>query len=166
MPRFFDAARVTGTGVPPIRAFLTDSSAAFIRGAAVVIAADGELEECGADPTKIAGFALAAAQSAPGYQAANNPTVVTGRENRVPVALADGSTIFSCRAVNGGTDPVTPTLTMIGESYGIVKTSDGTWALDIAEVTVKSCTVIDIDITNKVFFVKVNAAFYQFGVAA
>ena len=164
--RFFQAARTVGNGVPAIQAFIADSAATFLRGAAVVVDTDGELIECGADPAKIAGFALAGAGTAPGYQAANNPTVITGRQNDVSVALGDANTVFSCRGVNGGTDPVTPALTNIGESYGILKDANGIWTLDIAETTSKSFTIVDVDIDNKIFFVKMVQSFYQFAVAA
>lgn len=164
--RFIDAAYATGTGVPPISAFTADPALAFVRGAAVLVNASGLLVECGADPTVIAGFALQANSSAPGYDAANSPTVVTGRVNSVSTALAEATTVFIGRAVNGGTDPVTPTQTLIGESYGIIKTSDGSWAVDIAETTTKTVTIVKIDATLKAVWFKVVAANYQFNLAA
>lgn len=164
--KFFTAARNAAGGAAVTQAFVADSAATFIRGAAVLVDTDGELIECGADPAKIAGFAAAAASSAPGYSAANSPTVITGRANDVVVYLGDPNTVFSCRGVNGGTDPVTPTLTMIGESYGILKDATGTWTLDLAETTSKSFTIIDIDIDTKTFYVKMVQSFYQFNVAA
>jgi len=164
--RFITAARTVGNGVPAIQSFVCDSSATFIRGAAVVVASDGELEACGADPTVIAGFAAAAASTAPGYDAANSPNVVTGRSNVVSVYLADANTVFSGRGVNGGTDPSTPTLSNIGESYGLKADANGIWTVDLAEVTTKTATIVDVDIDQKIFFFKIVQANYQFSVAA
>lgn len=152
--RFFSPARVTGTGVPEVQALVLATSQTFIRGALVVVNGSGLLEECGTDPGTVKGIALAAANSAPGEDAANSPIVITGQNNVVSVATGNPDTIFSCRGVNGGTDPVTPALANIGVQYGAIKTGDGTWALDIADTTNDVFTVVDIDIENKIFFVK------------
>lgn len=164
--KFFTVANAGTGGAPITRTYIGDASATFIRGAAVLIDTDGEIIECSADPAVILGFTAAANLSAPGYDAANSPTVITGRQNDVVVYLGEPTNVFACRAVNGSTDPVTPALTNIGESYGIKKDANGVWTLDIAEVTSKSFTVVDVDIDQKIFYVKMVQSFYQLAVAA
>jgi hypothetical protein len=159
--RFISPARTTGTGVPEVSAVELAASQTFIRGALVFVNGSGLLEECSADPGTVKGIALADANTAPGEQAANNPLVITGLVNAVSVATANPSTIFSCRGVNGGTDPVTPSLGNIGVQYGAVKTGDGTWALDLADTSNVVFVVVDIDIEQKVFFVKFIPAVAQ-----
>ena len=163
--KFFTVANAGTGGAPVTRAYVADAAATFIRGAAVLIDTDGEIIECSADPTVILGFTAAANLSAPGYDAANSPTVITGRQNEVVVYLGESTNIFACRGVNGGTDPVTPATTNIGESYGILKDANGVWTLDLAETTVKSMTVVEIDVDQKIFYVKMVASRYQLALA-
>ena len=89
----------------------------FKNGALVLVNANGLLAEVGADPVKITGVALQDANSGPGYNAADNPTVITGRGLGVSVAIANRDTIFSGRGVNGGVDPVLPLQTHV--LYGL-----------------------------------------------
>lgn len=125
----------------------------FQDGAPLVLDANGELTECGADPALINGVALEPVASKPGWDMANSPTVVTGRVQEVSYCVADRMTVWSGRGINGGTDPVTPTQTMIGESYGIVK-SGTDWVIDISDTTNTRVRIIDIDIDNKIFYFK------------
>jgi hypothetical protein len=115
MGRVFQPARVPGAGVaaPDIVSVAYTTGQTFLKGALLVFTAAGEVSECGADPALIAGVALEKAGSKPGYDAANSPTVVTGRVQEVSMARANRNTVFSCRGVNGGTDPVTPLQTHI-----------------------------------------------------
>ena len=156
MGRIIQPARVPGAGVaaPDIISGYYATGQTFIKGALLVHNSSGELTECGADPATVAGVALEKAGSKPGYDAANSPTVVTGRVQEVSYAKANRQTVFSMRAVNGGTDPVTPTQTMIDEAYGVLKTGAGEWVLDQAETTAKVFEIVDIDIDNKIFFCK------------
>lgn len=118
----------------------------FKRGAVLVDDTNGEVVECSADPTSIIGVAGQGAATGLGYDVANANlvSVYTGREQEVSVALADRATTFSGRAVNGGTDPVVPTQSHIGEQYGLVKTAGGDWVIDIAETTTKCVEIVDI----------------------
>jgi hypothetical protein len=160
--RFPAPARVSGTGVPLIGMYELASAQTFKRGAFVYLDTDGLLATCGSDPTTILGVALAAANTVPGKDAANSPTEVTGLLNRVSVAIANDATVFSMRGVNGGTDPLTPTQTMVGESYGSAVDGNGVWYLDQAESSTKSLLIVDVDITNKIFFCKFLSAVQQF----
>lgn len=157
MARGFNIARLP-TGTPNIESIAYTAGQTFKVGALVIDTAAGTVSECGADPAAILGVALQGAGTGPGFDNAGTPSVVTGQRTEVSVALADRTTVFSCRGVNGGTDPVTPLQTHIGETYGVAKVGND-WVLDLAEVTVMSCKVVDIDIDNKIFFVKFREAF-------
>ncbi len=145
-------------GMPPTQWLNFDSAATFEEGALLVFAADGELEECAADPTLVSAVSLTPAGRGPGFQMSDGVTQVTGRAYKCSVVLAEKTVIWSMRGVNGGTDPVTPAVTNIGESYGAIKTADGSWALDIAEVAVLVFTIVGVDIDNKIFYCKFNDA--------
>lgn len=153
MGRFIKPARIPAGGLEDIQAMSYDVAQTFKIGALLIVNANGEVIECSADPTAVTGVSLAAANSGPGYDASNSPSVITGRERVVSVAKANRQTVFSMRGVNGATDPSTPLLTNIGEQYGVLKTGDD-WVLDLAEVTVKVFEVTDIDVDNLVFFGK------------
>ncbi len=154
MGRRITAARVPNGGVPLVISAPYTTGQTFLRGALVVYTAAGEVSECGADPALVAGVACENAGSKPGFDAANSPTVVTGRVQEVSMFKADRNTIFSMRAVSGGTDPVTPAITNIDEKYGVLKTGAGEWVLDITEVTALVFEIVDVDIDNKIFFCK------------
>lgn len=158
MGRSFQTGRFPSGEAPSVLEMQYANGQTFAKGALVKLNSDGTISECGADPALITGIALEAAGSRPGFSAANNPTLVQGGQQVVSVAIADRTTIFTCRAVNGGTDPVTPLLTHIGEDYGCLKVGTD-WVLDIAEVTVKQWRIVDVDVDNKVFFVKIIQAF-------
>lgn len=154
MGRSFNLAR-TPSGTPNVVNYQYTAAQTFRKGALVVDTAAGTVSECGADPTSVLGVALEAAASKPGGTGiANSPSYITGgNSNEVAVALADRSQVFSCRGINGATDPLTPTQTMIGEQYGVAKVGND-WVLDQAEVTTMSVEIVDIDVDNKIFFVK------------
>lgn len=155
MARGFNLARLP-SGTPNIQSMRVTAAQTFKKGALVIDVAAGTISECGADPTAILGIAMEDAFSKPGNTGmVNAPTIVTGGQaNECSILICDRSAIYSCRAVNGGTDPVMPTQTMIGETYGCAK-SGVDWYLDIAEVTVMQWKIVDIDIDNKIFFVKI-----------
>lgn len=163
MGRIFQPARVPGSGTaaPSIISGAYTTGQTFKKGAVLITVAAGTLSEAGADPANdIAGVALEGAGTKPGYDPANASQVlqVTGRLQEVSYARADSHTVFSGRAINGGTDPVTPLQTHLHEQYGLAKTAAGEWVIDIAEVTVKTVEIVDIDIDSKIFFFKFLAA--------
>lgn len=153
MARGFTAPARMPSGTPNVQAIRVTAGQTFKTGALVVDTAAGTISECGADPAAVLGVALQGAFTGPGNNNADSPAVVTGQSVECSVALADRSAVFSCRAVNGGTDPATPTQTMVGEQYGVAKVGDD-WVLDLAETVAKVCEIVDIDIDNKIFFVK------------
>lgn len=145
-------------GMPPTQWLNYDSAETFVAGALLVFASDGELVECGTDPTLVSAVSLTPAGRGPGFQMGDNISQVTNREYKCSVVLAEKTVIWSMRGVSGGTDPVTPALTNVGESYGAIETSDGTWAIDLAETTVKVFDIVGVDIANKIFYCKFNDA--------
>jgi len=142
-----------GPHAPSVLSIVYTTGQTFKKGALVVYVAAGTVSECGADPALVTGVALEAAASKPGWDAANSPSQVTGRVQEVSVGMADRITTWSMRGINGGTDPLTPTQTMIDEKYGVAKVGED-WVLDQAEVTALVFEVVDIDIDNKIFFAK------------
>lgn len=132
-----------------IRELVTIDAAAWLPGAALVINSDGKLEECGADPTTVAAVALDAAGRGPGFLVADSPSVITGRNYKTSVIMTEVGQQWIGRLVNGGTDPATPTQTMVGEIYGIIKDADGIWAVDLAETTADVVIITGVDIPNK-----------------
>lgn len=159
MGRRFNIARLP-TGTPNIISVRVTAAQTFKKGALVVDTAAGTVSECGADPARIYGVALEDAFSKPGGTGiANSPSIITGgTNNECSVAVADRMTVFSGRAVNGGTDPVIPLQTHIGETYGVVKVGND-WVIDMAEVTTMSVTIVDIDVDNNLFLFKFREAF-------
>lgn len=153
--RAFFPARFEG-GFPVITAYEAKAGQTFKAGALVIHDA-GQIVAAGATPTACLGVALQPAFSGAGYGVADSPTVTTWRNNGVSVALARPDTIFSCRGVSGGTDPVTPTVAHIGVSYGAAVDANGIWYLDIANVAQLIGRVVDIDIDNKIFFVTLTS---------
>lgn len=144
MARGFQYARGAKT-VPYVQSCAYATGQTFLKGALLVKNSAGEVVECGADPAAVYGVAAQDAGSGLGYGAANSAqtTVVTGRSQEVSVVVADRTSQFSARAVNGGTDPVIPLQTHIDEQYGVVKVGND-WVIDMAETTAKVVEIVDI----------------------
>lgn len=153
MGRSFNTGRFPIGEAPDVLSVGYTTGQTFKRLALVKLDAAGTVSECGADPAKVYGVALQGAGTGYGYDMGNNITQIQGAQQEVSVAVANRATVFSCRGVNGGTDPVTPLQTHIGESYGVAKVGDD-WVMDLAETVALVVVVVDIDVDNKVFFVK------------
>ena len=121
-----------------VRDYPLDGAATFVEGAAVLLSG-GEVEECGADPAAILGFALHDAGALP-------------NETRVLVALATAEATFWLQGT------ANPALTDIGAKYGIAKHADGEWVLDKAEAVNTRLSVEDVDLTRNLYEVRVLAA--------
>lgn len=145
MPRFaFTIGKVSPGVSPEVTVQQVTTAQTFIKGA-ILILASNKLSESGATPTTgIVGVAAQGAFTNPGNQLANNPTVITGGlVNYISVFVNNRTNTFVGRLVNGGTDPVTPALTDI-RAYGVIKTADGTWAVNQADTTNLAVNVIGI----------------------
>ena len=155
MGRRFNIARLP-VGTPNIISIVYTVGQVFQKGALVVDTAAGTVSECAANPARVYGVAMETCNTKPGgLGIANNPSIITGGQYKeVSVALADRVTVFSCRGVNGGTDPVVPLQTHIGESYGVLKTGGGDWVMDLSNTTNLVVEIVDIDVDYNIFFVK------------
>lgn len=154
MPRVMQVATAPVGQVPDVMSATTVAvpAATLIRGA-LVVAAAGLIDTCGADPASILGVALQDASSAPGYSAANNPATITGRVNRVSVAKANSITEFSAELTNGSAVRIAPTQADVLVSYGVTAYSS-IWTIDKAKTAGSArvqITRIDLD-QNLVYF--------------
>lgn len=160
--RIIQAAKRTGAGVPLLLSRRYKTGETFIKGAALVLDANGELTECAATPTSLIGFAAEPAGSKPGYNAANSPTVVTGRVQEADCFEGAPEQIFSGSFRSAASTYVVPTQTIINESYGLAKDADGTWYVNQADTTNLAVTIVDISTgdgtPDVVFFVVKSAA--------
>jgi hypothetical protein len=154
MGRIIQPARNAKT-VPQVQSVAYANGQTFTKGALLVDDTNGNAVECGADPASIWGVALEDAGSKLGYGYANpsQTTVVTGRAQEVSMAVADRDTVFSGRGVNGGTDPVLPLQTHIGEPYGVVKVGSD-WVIDFAETVNTRLRIVDIRTEDNTFLFK------------
>jgi hypothetical protein len=145
MARGFNYARGRNNAAPRVQAIAYATGQTFKAQALVVLNTSGEVVECGADPAAVLGVALQGAGTGMGFDLPNSSvtTVVTGRAQEVSVLIADDSTEFYARGVNGGTDPVLPLQTHIGEQYGVAKVGNE-WVIDFAETTAKVVEITDI----------------------
>jgi len=132
-------------GVPQVQVLAYATGQVFKRGAPVVDDVNGQIVETAADPQSIRGIALQDAGTGPGYGLADSTSIVfaTGRAQEVSVAIADRHTNFTARGVNGGTDPVVPTQTHIGEQYSLAKVGND-WVIDMANPTTPAVEIVDI----------------------
>src|SRR5678815_3009941 len=102
MARGFQPARRMGTTVPLVQEIQYATGQTFTDRALVLGNTDGEVEECGADPDAVLGVALNGVGTLPGYNLSNSnvTNVITGRRQKVSVAIADDSQEFTGRGVN------------------------------------------------------------------
>ncbi len=132
MARGINIARIPGQS-PNIQSMVVTAAQTFKKGALVIDVSAGTISECGADPSAVLGVAMEAAFTKPGNSMNFSPSYITGgAPTECSIAIADRRTVFSMRGVNGGTDPVTPTQTRVGESYGVAVNPDLLDRLDVA----------------------------------
>jgi hypothetical protein len=110
-----------------IRRYKVDAAATFKRGGVLVLDADGELTEGGADPTNIVGIAEAAAAD-------------KDADGKIPVAIPLDGAYF---VVNIGGTGVTAQTDLL-KGYGIVKEGDN-WHVDKTDTTNKRVVIEDFD---------------------
>lgn len=145
--------------VPSILSGAYKTGEAIVNGSLVTIDTDGLLNlHAGGTDVDVAGVALEAAASKPGWDAANSPTVVTGRVQEVSYAVADQATVFAIRQEDGSGNLVAAAQTHVGETYGVLKTASGEWRIDRSETTTKVFLIVDVDVDEDVTFVKFVAA--------
>jgi hypothetical protein len=140
--------------VPDILSAKYKTGESIVQGSLLARDSAGELIlHTGTTAINVVGVALEKAASKPGWDAANSPTVVTGRVQEDSFAQADIDTVYSIRQEDGSGNLVAPVQTHIGEQYGVLNVS-GEWRLDRSETTTKIFRIVDIDIANGLTFVK------------
>lgn len=122
------AAYSEGGNVPVTRGQDYTSPATWQIGA-ILIFSSGLVVEGGTNPTAIVGVSLQAGDSAPGFAAANAPTVVTYRRSAVSTAIADRINVFGSQLVNNSATPIAPVQADVGAQYGL-KSYSGVWVVD------------------------------------
>ena len=144
----------TGPGSVPLITYAQyDDADAIVNGSVLVFDA-GEYALAGADPTLIAGVALQDKDTAPGYQAANNPTEITGREQKISIAVADKNTTFWALLTETDGVPIAPVQADVGAQYGITAVS-GIWYVDKDKTTTSArVLVVGIDLERGGVFFK------------
>lgn len=162
MPRVINVGRFApGTTAPETRPITYANGQTFLQGSPLVLTS-GVASECAANPTSIFGFAASPYNGNAGFQMANQPSTVTGRNQDVPCFVANSGQQFTSSLVNASAVLVTVTVAMIGASYGLSKqTINGraTWVVDQAATACLMVSDVDTD-ANMVYF-KIKAANIQ-----
>jgi len=144
--------------VPDILSTKYKTGETIVQGSMLSADANGELLLfTGTTAVNVIGVALEKAASKPGWDAANSPTVVTGRVQEVSYAQADTDTVWAIRQEDGSGNLVAPTIAHIGEVYGVLNVS-GEWRLDRSEVTTLIFRIVDVDVAEGLTFVKFIAS--------
>jgi len=149
----FAAVYGPNNGTPRILNYVAASGATFEAGD-VLILSSGEATDAGTNPGAgtILGVSCNAYDAAPGYNMANQPTVVTHRAKNTSVYMANGN-IFKGKLTNGSATLIAPVTADIGASYGITENSN-VWSVDKNKTTTNArvvITKIDTD-NNEVYF--------------
>ncbi len=156
MARRMEWAYCKGGGGPDIRVIPHATAATFLIGD-VVKYSSGELVEATAAETGavIVGVAAQSVNTNPGYDNANSPTVITGRDQTTSVWLATRRNVFRATLVNNSDTSVACTQANVGISYGFRIISAGVWAIDKnITATNNAATIVGFDPneTSTVFF--------------
>jgi len=140
--------------VPDILSGAYNTGAVIVQGSLLAHNASGLLIlHTGTTAINVAGVALEKAASKPGWDAANSPTVVTGRVQEVSFVQADTDTVYSIRQEDGSGNIVAPAQTHVGEVYGVLNVA-GEWRIDRSEVTTLIFKIVDVDLLEGLTFVK------------
>lgn len=162
MPRFIQVGRVAaGASSPDIRSVGYANGQTFLQGAPLVSTL-GVVSECAANPVSICGFAAEPAGSKAGYNAANSPTVITGRVQEVSMYTVFNSQLFTAWLVNASAVLVAPTVADIQTAIGLSKQviqGVSTWVADKAATA--CIQIIDVDVDLGIVFFKVRPAQQQ-----
>lgn len=152
MPVLMQPARTAPGAVPSVVYGQYASADAIVQGSILTLTS-GEYTLAGTDPALIAGVALQAKDTAPGYQAANNPVPITGRQQKISVAVADRTAVFSATLTNGSSTRIAPVQSDVGAQYGVTAYS-GVWTIDKAKTTTSArVSIVGINTdTNEVYF--------------
>lgn len=163
MGRLIKAARFTPGAVPETQSHQYANAQTFIVGAALALTA-GQVVAATSPITgaTLFGFAEESVATKPGWDAANSPTVITGRVQEVSIARANAQTTFSGQLVNNSAVAIAPTQADVGVNYGLKDyTVNGKqeWYVDKNQTAGNACvTIVDIDTDQNIVFFKVMPA--------
>lgn len=134
------------TGIPnkgrDVKEYPLNDGETFIEGALVLLDADEEVAECGADPAAVLGLSLGDAGNLP-------------RDEHALVALAKSDSTF---LMPGDDDP---TEDDINQEYGAAVDGDGVWYVDGTDTTNIVFYVEDVDTDRNLYEVKIVEAARQ-----
>lgn len=152
MGRILEVARTNTMSAEEVRSGKYKTSEAIVKGSILSFDGNGELVVGSATPAtllsaKIAGVALEPAGSKPGWDAANSPTVITGRKQEVSYAVPNPLTEFQAR---GSADPAQAN---VGVDYELA-VSAGEWYVNFSGTTSLMVRVTRVDVPNKIVFFK------------
>lgn len=152
-------AKFTPGNTPEVESIQYANAQTFILGAALQLTAGQVVEATSPITTAVLyGFSLEGVATKPGWNAANSPTVITGRVQEVSIARANAQTTFGSSLVNNSAVAIAPVQADIGVSYGL-KAYAGVWVMDKSQTAGNSCaTVVDIDTDQNLVFWKPLAA--------
>lgn len=128
-------------GTPRIQQYVADGGATYDAGDVLVLTS-GLATGAGANPGAgtILGVSCNAYNAAPGYNMANQPSIVTHRAANTSVYMANGN-IFKSKLTNGSATFIAPVAADIGASYGITANS-GVWSVDKSKTAANARVVI------------------------
>jgi len=128
----------SGTNNPPMMNDVANTASAIYEGS-LLGRSSNILVALATTPTAgtIVGVAAAANKTGPGYDMANQPSVVGWRQNIIPYYKASTDTIYASHLVNGSDVYITPVLADVGAQYGVRVLATGEVAAD------KSLTTTD-----------------------
>lgn len=140
----FPAVYYTGVERGPMHMlFPVDSAATFLPRALVFMnTTDEEIEECGADPALIMGFAGTRADQKFLYKSAAGV-------DRVIVEVISPEVEYGL-CVGAGT----LTQDNVGKAYGLAKLASTNWSVDLSDTSATRVTVIGADLVNQIAWVK------------
>lgn len=123
----------------PAAEFTIAAAQTYKMGAALLLDANEDLAECGADPAAILGFAA-------------HPANLNIPASKALVWKASEGQKFWMAGTSA------PVKANINQSFGIVKDADGIWVVDITETVATRVYVHQIDTDRNLFLVSVLAA--------
>jgi len=103
------------------------------------------VKQCGADPSLILGLSEVTSELAK----------VLTPNGKVPIRALTTTTVVAM--------PVNTTASADheGTAYGVVKSADGIWQVDISDTSNTRVLVLKVDVTNKIYYVRFLAANLQ-----
>lgn len=136
--------------VPVVRSAQFAVGQTYIKGAVLGENAGGEVIELASNPVDgtVAGVALEAVNSKPGFNVANDNQVVfrtgTVQETSIADLIKKPDMIFSGRFTDGAGVDVAPTQAIVGDVFQVLRLANGEWTVNSAAVATPDVQIVDI----------------------